>query len=153
MHIDDLREGGRQGKSTPPTEGGEYPDNCKNPPPIAEKSAKILIKNSNLSISDLKKIGLSGKWIEIAERIGVENWIKVWEILDRENIDVNPESRHRQRLWVPSYSKLIKHLRNEFIRRQLDAGHSIESIYKKLKRMKLETNSKSVIYQVRRNEK
>ena len=127
------RVGGRPGNQPRPPGGGGYLDICKTFQLIERKHGKKIAKKTKLSMDDLKHIGLDGKWLKIAERIGVEAWIDVWEILDEENINLPSAMRDANRVRVPMFSKLVKYIRNIYIERMTKAGLDARAIYKELR--------------------
>lgn len=93
--------GVRQGMRGAPLEGGEYLNSCDD---FETSTESDLIK-----INDLKKLGLSSIWLEIAEKIGIDQFLVAWEILDRL---VDPKDR---RLRIPAIKTLSRHFRNQLI--------------------------------------
>ena len=65
-------------------------------------------------------MGLSGRWLEVARHVGVEQWLEIWAILDRENIDGPGTARENVRVRVPMYSRFLRYIRNRWIQEMSD---------------------------------
>lgn len=114
MTTDSTRVGGRPGSPPPRTGGGGYPDTCTNPRSAVRPPDKNFAKNHNLTLKDLRDMGLPPHWLEVAEHIGVELWMGVWQILDRDNI-TQPGNFDPVRLRVPRFSRTLRYVRNRLI--------------------------------------
>lgn len=73
-------------------------------------------------------MGLPDDWLEIAERVGVDTWLDIWEILDRDNISHPHTIRIPRRVRVPMHYQLIRYVRNNLIKQLDGAGHSVLEI-------------------------
>lgn len=142
------RVGGRPGNHSPPPGGGGYSDICNILRAVESRFSKKKPEKITIKIEDLREMGLSGKWLEIAERVGVETWIEIWEILDRENINQPSSLRDALRIRVPMYSKLIKYLRNRHIARLTRCGFGAAEIHKILKLTTIEQISITQIIKI-----
>lgn len=78
-------------------------------------------------------MGLSGKWLEIARRVGVEMWIDIWKILDRENLHAE-SGTDPIRVKVPRFSRLQRYQRNQLIYDLHAAGRSEKDIHAEIHR-------------------
>lgn len=145
MIKDKDRVGARPGSTHPPAGGGGYQDICRNPVAAVGGSAKIFRENLKLTIDDLKKIGITGKWLEVAERVGIDTWLEIWTILDRENVSQPLSMRDSIRVRIPMYSNFIRFVRNRYIHQMTDAGKSAQEIYRFIKYADLEPVSISCI--------
>ncbi len=100
--------GGRQEHSNLPQRGGGYLDVCtKTARGIYEK---MLVDNR---IDELKEYGLSEMWVEVAEAIGYDQFIHIWQILDKRNIQMGNQDNARMR--VPMFTRYMKFQRNKYI--------------------------------------
>lgn len=145
------RVGGRHKDPHPPRGGGGYLDNCSDSGLAVRPFQKIFQKKIEITIDDLIKIGLSGKWLEIAEKVGAEKWLEIWQILDRENINQPSCSRDAMRLKVPAYSKLMKFKRNRYIARMLKHGCNIRQIHHLLEIENIEPISILMIKKIKKD--
>ena len=100
--------GGRQPATDTPSEGGGYLDICTtdNPwfgPPRDPR------------LDELRRLGLSRRWIQIAETIGFDAFMSVWQILDEDNHGRGPSERENVRIQVPLFAKYLRFQRNRYI--------------------------------------
>ena len=130
--------GGRHNNPPPSTGGGGYLDICRILATADRPIQKIFEKKIEVTITDLKTIGLSGKWLEIAEKVGVETWLEIWQILDRENINQPVNMRDALRVRIPAYSRLMKFARNKYIEEFTEQGLDAKKIYDLLIRAQIE---------------
>lgn len=128
MPGDNNGVGGRHRSTPSPARGGGYQDIYRDLRTALCAARENCARGADVTIDDLRALGLSGKWLEIAERVGPETWLQIWEILDRENIDQPPPCRDRIRMWVPSYSKFLKFVRNRTIFQLAKDGHAPDAI-------------------------
>ena len=106
--------GGRQGGSAPLQGGGGYQDIYTDLKPEPSDDPRI---------RELKQIGMNPRWIEVAEAIGYEGFIKMWRILDQENL--RSGFRQSTKITVPLFSKLIRWHRNQVLRTMAAADSDI----------------------------
>ena len=109
------REGGRQEDPAHRIEGGGYLDNCTD---------LKFSKNDFCEISDLRKMGLSGRWLAVAERIGVESFLEMWEELCYQV----RESDDDRRVNVPCFSSYRRFQRDQVIKTRKAEGLSRKEI-------------------------
>jgi hypothetical protein len=138
MTDDSRMVGGRQPPGTPPSEGGGLPDICSALSSADKPIQKILAENFKFSIEDLRTIGIDGKWLEIARAVGVEKFIEIWAILDRENINQPKAMRDRMRVHVPAFSRCLKFVRNQIIDQATAKGHNANEIHNLLSSLDIE---------------
>lgn len=129
-HVNDGQDRGgvgvRHGKTSPEGGGGGYPKKCEifkfSEPP----------KKRDPRIDELRKMGLQKPWIEVAESIGMDAFLKVWRILDSDMTNVGDDGR----LLVPlrAYSSYLKFQRNRYIETLTGLGYRPDEIQKMLKK-------------------
>jgi hypothetical protein len=138
MPRDKDRVGARHRSTHPPAGGGGYQDTCNKPVAVVDGSVKIFREKLKPTIEDLKEIGLSGKWLEIAERVGIDMWLDIWQILDRENVGQPSILRSSTRLRVPMYVNYVRYIRNRYIHEMTDAGKPRDEILRNIKQANFE---------------
>lgn len=111
--------GGRQASPSPRRRGGGYQDICtsSNFGQSAEKNSR------DARMDELREMGLQQHWLKIADEIGVDAFLKIWRILDREL--QSTESFRSGRLVVPLrlYSTYLRYQRNRLIESFANAGN------------------------------
>lgn len=76
-----IRVGARQDSPPPPTQGGGYLDTYK----FCElKKTDCAAQKIDPRLKDLHQIGLNSTLLKVAAAIGVDNFLKMWEILDND---------------------------------------------------------------------
>lgn len=100
--------GGRQDNTNAPQWGGGYLD-------VYPKSAKAFYKKmlTDNRMDDLRQHGLSDFWLEVAEAIGYDHFVSMWQILDKRNNNMN--CKDSERIRVPFFSQFLKFQRNKYI--------------------------------------
>lgn len=78
-------------------------------------------------VGEIRKIGLSACWVEIAEEIEFEAFLKVWQKLDAAS------SIDERGLYVPKFSSWLRYQRNRVIISLRDAGMSYPDIKRRIK--------------------
>jgi len=118
--------GGRQAESQPPAGGGGYQDNC-----LVLNFRPRDQKNRDPRINELREMGLQRHWIDVAETIGVDNFMAAWRILDAEK-DFSVQSG---RMMIPlrAYSAYLRYQRNRYIETLASMGVSLDGIRARLK--------------------
>jgi len=109
--------GGRQKGMPLPTGGGGYPDICK-------KNARA----GDHRLDELKNIGLSSRWLDIAEAIGFDSFMTLWSILDRENLQSGDRGREAVRVRIPQMRLYFRYQRNRLIQTLADNGRTTSQI-------------------------
>lgn len=132
-----------------PKGGGGYQDICSELELAVKKSRENFEKIFQPTLEDLREMGLSGKWLEVAEKIGVENWLEVWRILDNSNIDEPSHLRENLRVRIPLFSRFRRFYRNQVIYLLTEAGHDSHEIERFLNKINLEPISKPQIRMIR----
>lgn len=119
--------GGRQELGDTLSRGGGYLDVCT-------KTARSIYDKMLIDsrIDELKAHGLADIWIEVAEAIGYDDFIYIWQILDKKNIEMS--HRDNARIRIPIFSKFLKFQRNKYIFHLSEKNETPESIQKILKR-------------------
>lgn len=84
--------------------GGGYLDNCTN--------SEILEKKSrDPRLDELDAVGINGFWRSLAQDIGYENFLVVWERLS----DRADEGTDKHRVYIPQFSQFSRYQRNRLI--------------------------------------
>ena len=88
-------------------------------------------KKRDPRLDELNQMGLQRVWLVIAERIGVDNMLVMWRILDSDPSSIGDDGR----LLVPirSYSTFLRYQRNRYIESLNSLGLKPIEIQKKLK--------------------
>lgn len=125
--------GGRQGYTPPPAGGGGYPDICNvlNFDPSTEQ------KKRDPRLEELRQMGLQRMWLDVAEEIGVDAFLKIWRILDQDKSSIGDDGR----LLVPlrSYRTYLRYQRNRYIEALFNKGLKPSEIQIKLRDQLCET--------------
>lgn len=116
--------GGRQPYTPTPTGGGGYQSICMD----TDFSKNFFKKIEDQKIKELKEMGIGEKWLHIAERIGFDNFIEVWTILDADNIRDLNMSYERVRFCIPTFKRYLRYRRNCYIS-ILVAENNVDSKY------------------------
>lgn len=118
------RGGGSAGQAAPPAGGGGYQNVCTklDAPLGAQKIAR------DHRIDELRQIGLSRAWLDVANEVGYENFCRMWEVLDLH------AQRDDQRLYIPRYSALTRYQRNRYIQSMAESGATAQDIRDRIKR-------------------
>jgi hypothetical protein len=76
-------------------------------------------------------MGLQRIWVEVAESIGVDAFLKMWRILDSDKSSI--EHHGRMIIEMRSYKSYMRYQRNRYIECLHDMGLDIPTIQQKLK--------------------
>jgi len=128
--------GARQRRSDRFPRGGGYPDNC-----IYFEILRAEKKSAGIIFSELREIGLRDELIQIAEKIGADNFLLMWHFLDCVH---DAKNTGRFRVAFPSFDKYKKHLRNQFIKNKLSLGLSVADIVKELNAIGFKVSERTV---------
>ncbi|MBF0453652.1 MAG: hypothetical protein HQL72_02405 [Magnetococcales bacterium] len=109
--------GGRQEDTSSPLRGGGYQDICTILKPDPGNDPRI---------RELKQLGLNPCWIEIAETVGYEDFLKIWRILDRKNLHTG--GRENSRITIPLFSRLVRQQRNQVLRTMAAEGATLQEL-------------------------
>jgi len=121
--------GGRQSRPGVAGAGGGYQDvyiNSDAPLGALKKSRAPALE---MTIAELREMGLSQRWLEVAETIGIEAFLKMWAILDRDNLQ-SPSERECVRVWIPQMRRYFRFQRNKLIHALSSDGVSKYEIQK-----------------------
>lgn len=101
--------GGRQANPIPPARGGGYQNTCG---VLNFRAADQ--KKRDPRLDELQRMGLQRVWLDVAEEIGVDAFLKVWRILDA---DKGESVAHFGRVMVAirTYSNFLRYQRNRYI--------------------------------------
>lgn len=126
--------GGRQPRTPPVPRGGGYPETCT----VFKFSGK---KNATRDprLDELRRMGLQRVWLEVAETIGVDNFLAMWRVLD-----VDPACGHAEgylKITLKHYRSFLRYQRNRFIETLAAAGCTEDEIQVRLRAQLCETVS------------
>ena len=118
------RVGARQRKMDTYPEGGGYLDNC-----IYSEISSGEKKTATIILSELKEMGLRDDLLMMAEKVGADKFVQIWQqfdsLYDGRNVG-------RFRVSFPSFKKYLKYQRNEFIREKANQGLPAVTIQREL---------------------
>ncbi len=117
--------GARHGETGPDRGRGGYLEIC-----TGEKFSKENASRGDSRIEELREIGLAAHWIEIAETIGVDNFLAMWAILS----DSDAVQSEKHYAYVPRYSVWSLYQRNRVIMSLHADGLSYVEIQTRIKR-------------------
>jgi len=124
---DDGGVGGRQERGHQSARGGGYQDNCMvlNFEPAPEKKR-------DPRLDELQAMGLQRIWIDIGEKIGGDNLIIMWRMLDSDQISLADDGR----LLIPirRFRTYVRYQRNRYIETLIEMNFSPREIKEKLER-------------------
>lgn len=114
--------------------GGGYLDICTSAE-FQKKKAATPQKNGaprDPRLNDLRRIGLQSVWLDVAEEIGVDAFMRIWRI-----IDAAPECAYNDtalRVPIRMYRVFLRFQRNQYIRELSGAGLSFSAIKRRVAR-------------------
>ncbi|SEO65951.1 hypothetical protein [Nitrosovibrio sp. Nv6] len=119
--------GGRQASSPHPDRGGGYQNNC-----TVLNFGLSEEKKRDQRLDELQKMGLQRIWIDIAEKIGVDNLLIAWRMLDSDQANHADDGR----LLIPirRYRTYIRYQRNRYIESLVEMNLSPREIKEKIER-------------------
>jgi hypothetical protein len=126
--------GARHGGSVPGPGGGGYLDICTSAE-FQKKKAATPQKNGaprDPRLNDLRRIGLQSVWLDVAEEIGVDAFMRIWRI-----IDAAPECAYNDtalRVPIRMYRVFLRFQRNQYIRELAGSGLSFSAIKRRVAR-------------------
>ena len=126
MEADHQGVGGRHGYMSSPGWGGGYLDNYTPPGPLLEARKKIAL---DPRIEELRQMGLNRHWITLAEQLGFDAFMVVWDTL------AEMPTRGTQLVLVPKKSLYLRYQRNRLIQALADAGKKSPEIHQELKQI------------------
>lgn len=121
------RVGARHKGSGAPIEGGGYLDNC-----IYSEISLSEKKTATAILSELKEMGLRDDLIMMAEKVGADKFVQIWQAFD---FIYAGEVEGRFRISFPSFNKYLKYQRNEYIREKSTQGVPASVIQRELKEL------------------
>ncbi len=113
--------GGRHSPASPSPQGGGYQV-------VYTDSDAAVRAAADQRMNELREIGLSRVWLDVAEAIGIDAFLDVWQILDRENLGMGAERRELVRLYIPHFSTFLKFQRNRYIQTLAQQGAQAREI-------------------------
>jgi hypothetical protein len=119
--------GGRQGDPRPGSGGGGYLDICSN------SESDVLAVDADPRFRELEEMGLGSIWLRAAKAVGIDNFLRLWVILDEKNMQVPPGLRDQARIRVPMFSRYERYQRNKLIA-SLSDNHNPAEIQKIIKK-------------------
>lgn len=114
--------GARQKYRCIPGKGGGYLDICTD--------SEV---GSSVQLRELKMMGISKTWLNVAEEVGISAFLKVWQVLDQQ-AEQGAEINSSIRVTVPQFDKYVRYQRNQVIRTMAREGKSSVDIQKHLRR-------------------
>jgi hypothetical protein len=119
--------GGRQALPNPIHRGGGYQNICT----ILNFDASAARKKNDPRLHEINEMGLQQVWIDIAEEIGVDDFLKIWRRLDSAPEAIDDGGR----ILIPirSYSRFLRYQRNRYIEALSDMGKKPQEIQAILK--------------------
>lgn len=134
--LPDLVEGvgARQGGSGTGPGGGGYLDICTTPESPKKKAAPPQKNGARRDprLVDLESIGLKSVWLDVAEEIGVDSFLRVWRIIDADPCCDYGGSTLRVN--IPLYRVFLRFQRNQYIRDLAARKNSPRAIQRRLLR-------------------
>ena len=112
--------GGRQGRARPRRGGGGYLDECT-PAELFERA----------KIRELADMGMPRVWIDVAQSIGFENFMRMWRVLDAA-IEMRSESESMIELKLRRVASYQRYQRNRFIETLAGLGLTPRTIRERL---------------------
>lgn len=110
--------GGRHSTGSPAPGGGGYLDDCK----------KIDFSDSDPRLDELREIGISRVWLNVAHQIGFDAFMEMWKILAPER-DAN-----NVKIGIPAISRYDAFQRNRLIEELTTQGMTAKEIRAYLKK-------------------
>ena len=127
LEVDADGVGGRQTPSPSSTRGGGYQNNC-----TVLNFALAGGEKRDPRLDELQKMGLQRIWIDIAEKIGVDNLLVAWRMLDSD--ETNHADDGRLLIPIRRYRTYIRYQRNRYIESLVEMRLSPREIKEKIER-------------------
>lgn len=80
-------------------------------------------------VDELRAMGLSPKWIRVAEVIGVEGFLRMWQILD------GGDRTQNCRIYIPNFGAYLRYQRNRLILSLGDQGLNTNEIRQRVRNL------------------
>lgn len=122
--------GGRQALPRPPRGGGGYQNKCT----VLNFDASAAEKKRDPRLEELREMGLQREWLDVADAIGVDEFLKVWRILDASS-SAHSRKGEDGRLMIPirAYGTYLRYQRNRYVEALSEMGYTPPEIRVKLK--------------------
>ncbi len=133
--------GGRQGHPAPPLGGGGYLENCTEP-----NFGRAAEPRRDPRMDELSRLGLRAEWLRVAEAIGVDAFLRMWQILDGD--DSPRDDSGVLTLKLRSYDAWRRLQRNQHIRALKQHGEPPSAIQERISEHYDETLSRRTIDRV-----
>lgn len=117
--------GGRQGHPAPSLGGGGYLENCTAPNFGGSEPAR-----RDPRLDELSRLGLRAEWLQVAEAIGVDAFLRMWKILDSD--DSPRDDSGVLTLKLRSYDAWRRLQRNQHIRALKQHGEPPSAIQERI---------------------
>lgn len=121
--MDPEGVGARQGLGPGPDQGGGYLDICTSSGPGSS--------DRDVELRELRQIGLSRVWMDVARVVGPRLFLEIWRLLDRDELI---EQEGRLRLTIPRFRQYQRYQRNRYIQALAHEGHDASAIRDKVTR-------------------
>lgn len=118
------RVGARQRKSDPSLEGGGYLNFCSNSQLLKDEK-----KTAEIILAELREMGLRRDLLQVAEKIGADNFLQVWKILETSCTKMH---NSEFRVSFPRFGRYVRFQRDLFIRKLADENKHPADIQKEL---------------------
>lgn len=113
--------GARQESPPAPARGGGYLDICS----VSEARFP-----ARMGRDELRRMGLSRMWLDVADVVGPEQFLRVWQVIDQHAA----EDYGNLRIRIPRFSRFLRFQRNRYIRTLAQAGYSVAEIQQRVQR-------------------
>lgn len=111
--------GARQGSTDTSPDGGGYQDICTG----TDVRARAFV-------TELRRMGLSRMWLEVAALVGPEQFIDLWQIIDHHST----EDYGNLRIRIPRFRRYMRYQRNRYIRSLASIGLKPQEIRARIER-------------------
>lgn len=133
--------GGRQAPSAPRHRGGGYLDICS--------STNFAAPKIDPRLRELTEMGMPAVWLSVAQEIGVDAFLKMWRILDKEQSMLS-ESESLIEIKMRRYRSYQRYIRNRYVEELFASKLSKREIRERLHQQLGEKTSISNITRVLR---
>ncbi len=125
-----------------PTRGARYQDVY-----IENRAEGSKNRARDPRIDELASSGLSWKWISIAEAIGYDDFLMMWQLVSILFADADSSKTSTIRIWMPTYEKM-KRLQRDKLIKELAETMDCDGINKELKALGFDTLSHRQLYRI-----
>ena len=116
--------GGRHRPTPPAQAGGGYLPSCTSSGGALQGAARAAGATVDPRLQELRAMGLTRAWRNVAQAVGFEAFLTTWRILASDD-SVRDD---RSRVFVPCFGTFLRFQRNLLIRTMLDEGHKPNQI-------------------------